>query len=76
MVRRAQAHEALKEYEGALDGMCSWALMDSLEPRLSSSFSSLAVQTASDEKLDESLGSRLHCGYTHSMYNIYVLCRL
>ena len=27
------------------------------EPRLSSSFSSLAVRTASDEKLDESLGS-------------------
>ena len=38
---------------------------DSLEPRLSSSFSSLAVsafRTASDEKLDESLGSRLSTG--------------
>ena len=36
----------------------------SLEPRLSSSFSSLAVRksgrTASNEKLDESLGSRLY----------------
>ena len=31
----------------------------SLGPRLSSSFSSLALRIASDEKLDESLGPRL-----------------
>ena len=35
-------------------------MIPSLEPRLSSSYSSLAFRTVSGEKLDESLGSRLH----------------
>ena len=39
----------------ATSHVCSLLHVASLEPRLSSSFSSLA-----DEKLDESLGSRLH----------------
>ena len=35
-------------------------MIPSLEPRLSSSYSSLAFRTVSGKKLDESLGSRLH----------------
>ena len=35
-------------------------MIPSLEPRLSSSYSSLAFHSVSGEKLDESLGSRLH----------------
>ena len=35
-------------------------MIPSLEPRLSSSYSSLAFRTVSGEKLDESLGSRIH----------------
>ena len=51
-------------------------MIASLEPRLSSSFSLLAVRkifrTASDEKLDESLGSRLgDCPNAHTSCRIY-----
>ena len=40
--------------------MVNYCMIPSLEPRLSSSYSSLAFRTVSGETLDESLGSRLH----------------
>ena len=48
---------ACSTLNGKLHACC---MIPSLEPRLSSSYSSLAFRTVSVEKLDESLGSRLH----------------
>ena len=51
-------------------------MITSLGPRLSSSFSSLVYRTASDEKLDESLGPRLVINIPHYHINSKARARL